>query len=320
MLATILAGDPGNHEALRLMSTACVGVGDLPRAVDAARAAVAAAPQDPGSHLALWWACYSAARYPAAAAAAAEVVRLAPVDPAGHRALAVALSHLRGRRRDARRAAREAVRLAPDASDSWQSLGYALHRRRPAEARRAYERALALNPMDATSRQNLAALDVGSAPVRAIQGFAEALAMDPTLQVARSNLDRTVGRAALLVAFVWLMGANVAFREGVDLERVIAYSVLVVPFTVWSYVRLPRAVKQSLGSVLAPDVTKQVAGLVTIGVGASMVVTSLVLASVAEDPTPPLVEVVFVLGFVVLAAGSLAVSAILRHHRRERGQ
>jgi tetratricopeptide (TPR) repeat protein len=318
ILTRVLAANPDDAEALRLMSSACVGLGDLPRALEAARSATAVSPDDPASHLSRWWATHSAGLHGEAAQAAEEAVRLDPTRATGHRALAIALSHRRRRRREARRAGEEAIRLEPYAAASWQALGYALHRPKPGKARDAYLRALALDPHDAVSRQNLAALDTGFAPSRAIQGFADALAMDPTLRVARTNLDKAVGWAATRVVLVCYFGARLVFHEGPSPGALIAYALLIVPFTVWTYVRLPRGVKQSLGLILAPGLTLNKPGLVLLTSGVGLVLTSGVWTAAGGDRLAA--GILFVAGALMFAGGCLGVSMAMREHRRAQGR
>lgn len=319
ILSGVLATHPDDAGALVVASAAYVGMGDRARALDAARAATRVAPDAVDSHMALWWACYRAGEYADAASAAREVVRLTPASARGQQALAVALSHLRRRRSEAVRAAEEAVRLDPASPDSWNALGYVWHGRRARKARAAYRRAMALDPSDAQIRQNLAALDVGRSPLAASRGLADALAMDPTSSLAKVNLERAVGGALARVFFVALVAFRAFFHDAETFSpaRLLGFVLVVVPFAAWTYARLPRGVRHSLGSMLAPDLRANpvAAAVLAIGIGA------FVAAFVADAHRPdedPVTNALFVAGGLGFCGGAISLAHTMDKSRRDR--
>jgi tetratricopeptide (TPR) repeat protein len=140
-------------------------------------------------------------RWEDARRAALEAVRLAPESAPGHIVLASALQAA-GDRAGALAAARHAIALDPYDADAHSTLGEILFAQdRPDEAIPAYQQALALDPEDADALNNLAVARL-RAYQRAgtVEQFEAVARMDPRHEIARHNLLHTgpAGRS-----FVW---------------------------------------------------------------------------------------------------------------------
>ena len=209
---------PSNLDA----ALAFAGHGDWPRAVSAARQALAADPDDPIAHALLALGLAHLEQGKDAIEAGRRAVALAPELSFAHYALGWALLE-RAETSAAERSAHEALRLDPD------SQGYALlaqihvRQKRWADAIKAAETGLQIDPEDAGCL-NLRALSLGalghtadatammtevlaldpddafaltnrgwlmlrkSQPQQALESFREALRLDPTLDWARRGM------------------------------------------------------------------------------------------------------------------------------------
>jgi GWxTD domain-containing protein len=125
---------PDHPEIWRELARACIATGQLARARDCLRRAASLAPDEPSARLALayaWKSEWLVSNEDSSLTLAMEhflsAARLAPRDPEPRVALA-ALALVRGNVDLAMRAARSALRCAPDAEDALLALGLAAYR------------------------------------------------------------------------------------------------------------------------------------------------------------------------------------------------
>jgi Flp pilus assembly protein TadD len=191
-LTALLAGEPGNSAALRLLARCHNILGDHEEAVRVARTAVAADPASEHSQRILASALNAAGNHWAATAAAREAVRLAPNVWMCHWLLADCLRH--SDPRAALQSVIQARTLAPYEADVHVLYGVVVKQLgRTEEARRAYLHALSINPNQATAHNNLAVLDrLERRWMRALSGFRTSLRHNPQQKLARDNLSATI--------------------------------------------------------------------------------------------------------------------------------
>lgn len=191
-LTALLAAEPGNAAALRLLARCHNILGDHEEAVRVARSAVAADPASEHSQRILASALNAAGNHWAATAAAREAVRLAPNVWMCHWLLADCLRH--SDPRAALESVIQARTLAPYEADVHVLYGVVVKQLgRTEEARRAYLHALSINPNQATAHNNLAVLDrLERKWMRALAGFRTSLRHNPQQKLARDNLSATI--------------------------------------------------------------------------------------------------------------------------------
>lgn len=191
-LGTVLAVDPGNAFALRLLARCHHAAGDMQSAIDTAKAAVAAEPASEHGHRILANAYNSVGNRWAATSAAREALRLAPDEWRCHWLLAECLRH--SDPQAALPAAQRARELAPNEADVHVLYGVVVKQLgRTQEARAAYLHALSINPNLATAHNNIAVLDRASGRwARALSGFRTSLRHNPQQKLARENLANTI--------------------------------------------------------------------------------------------------------------------------------
>lgn len=191
-LGAILAADPGNAFALRLLARCHHAAGEMDRAIETARAAVAADPASEHGHRILANAYNSAGDRRAATAEAHEALRLAPDEWRCHWLLAECLRH--SDPPAALPPARRARELAPNEADVHVLYGVVVKQLgRSEEARAAYLHALSINPNLATAHNNIAVLDRADGRwARALAGFRTSLRHNPQQKLARENLANTI--------------------------------------------------------------------------------------------------------------------------------
>lgn len=191
-LTALLAAEPGNASALRLLARCHNILGDHDEAVRVARTAVAADPASEHSQRILASALNAAGNHWAATAAAREAVRLAPNVWMCHWLLADCLRH--SDPRAALESVIQARTLAPYEADVHVLYGVVVKQLgRTEEARRAYLHALSINPNQATAHNNLAVLDrLERKWMRALAGFRTSLRHNPQQKLAKDNLSATI--------------------------------------------------------------------------------------------------------------------------------
>lgn len=215
-LSTLLATDPANAFALRLLARCHHAVGDMQLAIDTARAAVAADPASEHGHRILANAYNSVGNRWAATSAAREALRLAPDEWRCHWLLAECLRH--SDPQAALPPARRARELAPNEADVHVLYGVVVKQLgRTHEARTAYLHALSINPNLATAHNNIAVLDRANGRWgRALAGFRTSLRHNPQQKLARENLANTIVlllRRLCAVAYAGMIG--IVFTAGV---------------------------------------------------------------------------------------------------------
>lgn len=174
-----------------------------------------------------------------AVVAARTAVRLAPHLPATHQRLAQVLAsgkrpfrHRPDLLTEARAAAAESLRLAPDSPEAHFTVGYVAQRGGdPETARAAYRRTLALAPGHSASLNNLTTLGDVSA-LNAARGYVSALRSDPHSEVAQRNLHRLIGLTVfnlyIFGAVVLLVACLISAAEGGAGPLTVAVAVLFV--------------------------------------------------------------------------------------------
>ncbi len=219
-LGAVLAAEPGNAFALRLLARCHHATGEMDKAIETAKAAVAADPGSEHGHRILANAYNAAGDRRAATAEAHEALRLAPEEWRCHWLLAECLRH--SDPRAALAPAQRARELAPNEADVHVLYGVVVKQLgRTAEARAAYLHALSINPNLATAHNNIAVLDRANGRwARALAGFRTSLRHNPQQKLARENLANTIvlllrrlcglSLAALLAVLALSAGADSA--------------------------------------------------------------------------------------------------------------
>jgi len=284
-LGAVLAAEPGNAFALRLLARCHHASGDMAQAIAAARAAVAADPESEHGHRILANAYNSTGERAAATVEAREALRLAPDEWRCHWLLAECLRHS-----DPRAALPPAYRareLAPHEADVHVLYGVVVKQLgRTEEARAAYLHALSINPNLATAHNNIAVLDRANGRwARALAGFRTSLRHNPQQKLARENLANTLVLllrrlcAAGYAAVVAVVFA--AAFAGADLLRIIAVALTVglLGGLAWILVTVRRSVGPYAGMVLRTD-RRAVAALAGIGVAVLLVAAAGIVQAV----------------------------------------
>jgi len=191
LLSAHVASVPDDAAALCLTALCQLRLDQPEAAEQAASAAARLTPQDEWPHRLRSCALRELGRIREAVAAAREAVRLAPDAWEPHVELATALLATRWQKRQAYPVAKRAVELAPEEANAHVALGVACSARgRRREERAAYLRALELDPGHVLALNNLAATDVDRGrPDRGLGLLVTALRGNPHEPVLRDNLD-----------------------------------------------------------------------------------------------------------------------------------
>ncbi len=214
LLRRVLADDPGQAVAWRLLARAQIGAQQAAEALRCARRACALDPTDAWAHHVRSHAATKLGRHEEAIEAARRTVALAPNSWQSHARLAEAIAHEGARRgvwAQANAAAERAVELGPDEPDThflvgtiaaqWGLLGC---------AEDAFQRTLALDPTHVGARFALAWLhmdqtkhDRGSRLAQSAESIANVARADPRNQIVRGEftniLRATMARLATLL-------------------------------------------------------------------------------------------------------------------------
>ena len=185
----LVAADPDNPVFVSQLAEVCRRGGDLTRAVDLYRRAVAIAPSDRDARYNLAVTLQEAGHGNQAFAALKDAIRLDPGRPEAHNALGIALA-LRGDLESARAEFARTVELDPHDARAFNNLANVLRDlKRPDEAEAAYRRAIELDPGYADPLNGLGTLEVQrDRPAAAVPYFERALAASPAMHEARLNL------------------------------------------------------------------------------------------------------------------------------------
>jgi Flp pilus assembly protein TadD len=258
-LGAVLAADPGNAFALRLLARCHHAAGDMDRAIEVAKTAIAADPASEHGHRILANAYNSAGNRPAATHEAREALRLAPDEWRCHWLLAECLRH--SDPPSALPPAQQARELAPHEADVHVLYGVVVKQLgRTEEARAAYLHALSINPNLATAHNNIAVLDRANGRwARALSGFRTSLRHNPQQKLARENLANTLVlllrrlvAAAYLAAIVTLLTAGFA-SSGALRASGIGVSAVLLAGLGWILATARRSVGAFAGRVLRTD-------------------------------------------------------------------
>lgn len=229
VLASVVAQDPHDAEALGLLARACLEMDDLSAALSSAEAAVQAEPDNDWAYRLLALALARLDRYNSARRAADAALRLAPDNWRSHVVRAEVDVACRCAGPETVAAARTAVRLAPTEAGAHRVLSTSLiatGQLREAEA--AAREALRLDPSDAAAHNELARVHLRRRRHlgRAAFGFASAAALDPQDDVAIRNLvavgARTLRVVHTIVLVAWWVAANRDLPNARDHQRLIA--------------------------------------------------------------------------------------------------
>ncbi|RLV48744.1 hypothetical protein D9V37_13530 [Nocardioides mangrovicus] len=185
--AQLLASEPEDPTALRLLAHCQLNLNQTDEALKAANRLVAAEPGDGEGHRLASVALQRLHQRTEAHRAAASAVRLEPLDAANHVQLALTAQPLRGHRREARAAAARAVQLAPHDADAHFATGFTA--RRGTTRRAAYRRALALDPAHSGAGNNLQVARGRTVRLNSlVRGYLSVLEHDPSYETAQRNL------------------------------------------------------------------------------------------------------------------------------------
>jgi arylsulfatase A-like enzyme/Flp pilus assembly protein TadD len=184
----LIGADPANAVFVGQLAEVCRRTGDLARAIELYRRAVANAPGDRDARYNLAITLQDAGRHDEATEALTAAIRLDPERPEAHNALGIELA-LRGDLDGARRELERSVEIDPHNARAFNNLGNVLRDLKLLdEAERAYRRAAELAPTYADPLNGLGTLEVQrDNPAAAIPYFDRALTIAPQLHEARLN-------------------------------------------------------------------------------------------------------------------------------------
>jgi Flp pilus assembly protein TadD len=284
-LGAVLAAEPGNAFALRLLARCHHASGEMKRAIETARAAVAADPDSEHGHRILANAHNAAGDRPAATAEAREALRLAPEEWRCHWLLAECLRH--GDPQAALAPALRARELAPNEADVHVLYGVVVKQLgRAEEARAAYLHALSINPNLATAHNNIAVLDRANGRwARALAGFRTSLRHNPQQKLARENLANTIVlllRRLCGVAYAMMLGVLIVagFTDATQLRVVgIVAAAAMLGGLAWIVITTRRSVGTFATTILRTD-RRAVTALIVFGVAFAATVTIAVVQAV----------------------------------------
>jgi tetratricopeptide (TPR) repeat protein len=188
-LSPLIATEPGNVEALTMLARMHLATDRSAAALDAAEAAVSAAPTAVPPLVARGFALVDLGRWKTAASTADEILALGPTDAYAQRSAAAILSSSRNGQQ-ALNAAWRGVELTPEEPQAHLVLGLVSARLELYElAERAYREALRLNPQLAEARHDMGVIRLEQRRyAEALEQLTEAAAIDPV----RRNAGRTI--------------------------------------------------------------------------------------------------------------------------------
>jgi tetratricopeptide (TPR) repeat protein len=215
LLAPAFASGDASSTAWCIAALAHVRLGDAKQALDAARAATAAAPEGEWGHRLVAVSLGALGRRQEALQAASRARDLAPHLWQTHLQVSRAARAVDDGQ-TAWRAALEAVRLGPNSAETHLNVGAcALRSGDRVQAERAFREALRIDPNNVNARNELARLDLSNKQLgAAATGFYEAARMDPREEAARYNLDLTLRLFLARIAYVVVIGAWIGLQVG----------------------------------------------------------------------------------------------------------
>jgi tetratricopeptide (TPR) repeat protein len=233
-LLALLAGDPTDAGALRLLALCYHRAGDAQSALAAADRAVAAEPEEEWGHRLRASALLVLDHPTEAVEAASEAVRLAPEGWAGHLLLGVALASAPGTRRAGHAALKRAASLAPAEAEIpflQGRLHHALGATR--SARRAYRDALRMDPQHAGALEGLAAIAMAAGRLGESLRYARsAAAAAPGAVATFEYLDHAlIGVLGWAMLTAWSLLVALLFTF-MPLARAVAGGIVLV-YLVW---------------------------------------------------------------------------------------
>jgi tetratricopeptide (TPR) repeat protein len=256
-IAAELARDPNNVSALSLAARAELDLGEPQRARKFASRAAAAQPHAEYPLRLLALSLHALGRFSDSCEAAKSAVANAPNLWQTHYTLAYLSAGVPGKSSVAREAARRAVELAPLEAETHAVMGQvALEEGDQATAESALREALRLNPNLAMARNDLGRLALLRKDHFGAAGhFAHAAAGDVRMTVAQHNIDAAlamaVGRVVFWVCIAVFILARFAVQDS-DGGVVAGYALLavLVAVVIWQAVLIVPAARGGLGTYL----------------------------------------------------------------------
>jgi tetratricopeptide (TPR) repeat protein len=208
LLSTALAADPGQWRAWCLLGATHLKRRRYGEALECARSAIDLEPTQEWPHRIASISERHLGNLERAVVAAREAVRLAPSEAYAHAELGVALSYARPWRPvEALHEAARALELQPHDANLHSKAGdVALKLNHTKLALAWYRRSLEIDPANAVALNNIALIRLRRGlPIAAAAGFGHAAALDPTTDLHRRNLDAAVSHVLAYTAV--LLGA-----------------------------------------------------------------------------------------------------------------
>ncbi len=292
LLRRVLADDPDQASAWRLLAQAQIDADQDAEALRSARRACALTPDDPWAHRIRSFAASGLGQHPEAVEAARRALALAPGTWQFHARLASALSY-EGADPDnwaeADAAVEQAVTLSAGHPYAHFTAGtVAMHWGLLGCAEDSFRRTLTLDPEHGAARNELARLrlletrrDSGSSLAQAAETFASAVRADPRDRIARDNFSgllraamaRIATQLFLAVLSHWLIGpGHTPFPP--ETGRWLPLLVLAVPFA--AIARFLSTLSSGTRRVVARELTRGSPGLASTFLGTAVL---LVLAA-----------------------------------------
>jgi len=184
----ILAQQPNHADALHLLGTLAVQVGELDAGMELIRRAIRLKPDYAEPHSNLGIALKAKGQTDEAIASYREAIRLKPDFAAAYNNLGIALADV-GQLDEAIAAYRKAIRLKPNVAEVHSNLGNALKDKGQLdEAIASYRQAIQLEPGYAEAQNNLGALADAGQLDEAIASQRQAISLKPDFAEAHGNL------------------------------------------------------------------------------------------------------------------------------------
>lgn len=195
-----------------LAAQCLLGLGQWPRCIEAARAAIALDPRSEWAYRLAAAALAEQERYPEARHYADQAVRLAPNQWQTHQQRAAIDADADEVDELSEAAARRAVELGPDQPSAHMTLGVVeLRRKRYKTAAASFRQVLALEPDNPGARNNLAITQLRRRRfISAASHFVGALRLSPDSPLFARNLRLTLHRLAVIVMTVAVLFCVIA--------------------------------------------------------------------------------------------------------------
>jgi Flp pilus assembly protein TadD len=306
------ATTPGDVDGWCLLAQALLGLDDDEGALDAARRAVALAPDYEWPHRLRSIALTSLGRHQEALDAAIECVRCEPFGWQTHARVAGASAAVKSHDQ-AEAAASRALELGPTVSRAWvMAAGVAASKGNRDLAAHRYRRALTLDPQDADAHAGLARTELKrSSPLNpsglaaAASGLATATRADPRSQAHRRGIDAVLriflARTAYVVCLLCITVLRATAHSGNAAARFIPVALLALPavFVARFVANLDRDVRAHLFRTIRRGLIGVAVGCDAVAVG--VIIVGAFLPTTAQASTVPVAVLGAILSRVALA-------------------